>query len=171
MGFQISQAKRELIWVKVALMAPSGGGKTYSALRLASGMREELKKLGIETKILMANSESTRGRYYANEFEYDILDVQSPHEPEMYAELIDYAVSEGYKILIMDSTSHEWEGKGGCLELHTRAGGTYQAWAKVTPRHNKFIEAIADSPLHIIATMRGKDQYEMEKEDGKTIFD
>ena len=31
---------------------------------------------------------------------------------------------------------------------------------KVTPRHNKFINAIADSPIHIIATMRGKDQYE-----------
>lgn len=40
---------------------------------------------------------------------------------------------------------------------------------KVTPRHNKFINAIADSPIHIIATMRGKDQYEVNKDDrGKT---
>lgn len=40
---------------------------------------------------------------------------------------------------------------------------------KVTPRHNKFINAIADSPIHIIATMRGKDQYEVSKDDrGKT---
>lgn len=40
---------------------------------------------------------------------------------------------------------------------------------KVTPRHNKFIASIADSPIHIIATMRGKDQYEIEKgeNDGK----
>ena len=36
---------------------------------------------------------------------------------------------------------------------------------KVTPRHNKFIEAITTSPIHIIATMRGKDQYEVEKDD------
>ena len=59
--------------------------------------------------------------------------------------------------------------KGGCLELQQQAGGTYQAWGKVTPRHNKFIEAIADSPIHLIATMRGKDQYELEKDEkGKT---
>lgn len=36
---------------------------------------------------------------------------------------------------------------------------------KVTPRHNRFINAIADSPIHIIATMRGKDQYETSKDD------
>lgn len=36
---------------------------------------------------------------------------------------------------------------------------------KVTPRHDRFIQAIADSPIHIIATMRGKDQYETSKDD------
>lgn len=36
---------------------------------------------------------------------------------------------------------------------------------KVTPRHNKFVDALTTSPIHIIATMRGKDQYEVEKDD------
>ena len=67
--------------------------------------------------------------------------------------------------MIIDSSSHEWEGRGGCLELHQQAGGQYQHWKNITPRHNKFIEAIADAPIHIIATMRGKDQYEMTKDD------
>lgn len=146
-------------------MAPSGGGKTYSALRIATGMKEALKEMGVETGIAMLNTEASRGSYYSNEFEYDILDVPSPHEPEKYVDYINDAVNAGYEILIIDSTSHEWEGKGGCLDLHAKAGGTYQAWAKVTPRHNKFIEAIADSPIHIIATMRGKDQYAMETSD------
>lgn len=170
MGFQVKKAKREKIYVKIALMAPSGGGKTYGSLRLATGMAEEIKKeTGKDAKILMANTEQKRGYYYANEFDYDIVDIDAPHNPEKYVELIEFAVSEGYDILIIDSTSHEWEGKGGCLELQQQAGGTYQAWAKVTPRHNKFITAIADSPIHIIATMRGKDQYEINKDDrGKT---
>ena len=170
MGFQVKKAKREKIYVKIALMAPSGGGKTYGSLRLATGMAEEIKKeTGKDAKILMANTEQKRGYYYANEFDYDIVDIDAPHNPEKYVELIEFAVSEGYDILIIDSTSHEWEGKGGCLELQQQAGGTYQAWAKVTPRHNKFITAIADSPIHIIATMRGKDQYEVSKDDrGKT---
>ena len=170
MAFQVKKAKREKIFVKVALMAPSGGGKTYSALRLATGMKSEIEKTsGKEAKILLANTEQKRGYYYANEFDYDIVDIDAPHEPEKYVDLINFAVEEGYDILIIDSSSHEWEGKGGCLELQQKAGGTYQAWGKVTPRHNKFISAIADSPIHIIATMRGKDQYEMTKDDkGKT---
>ena len=169
-GFQVKKAKREKIYVKLALMAPSGGGKTYGGLRLATGMAEEIKnETGKDAKILLANTEGKRGYYYADEFNYDIVDVDPPHNPEKYVELIEFAVQEGYDILIIDSSSHEWEGKGGCLELHQQAGGTYQSWARVTPRHNKFINAIADSPIHIIATMRGKDQYEMTKDDkGKT---
>lgn len=170
MAFQVKKAKREKIYVKLALMAPSGGGKTYGSLRLASGMADEIKKeTGKDAKILLANTEQKRGYYYANEFDYDIVDIEPPHNPEKYVELIDFAVSEGYDILIIDSSSHEWEGKGGCLELQQQAGGTYQAWSKITPRHNRFIDAIADSPIHIIATMRGKDQYEVNKDDrGKT---
>ena len=170
MAFQVKKAKREKIYVKIALMAPSGGGKTYGSLRLATGMAEEIEKeTGKKTRILLANTEAKRGYYYANEFDYDIVDIDPPHNPEKYVELIEFAVKEGYDILIIDSSSHEWEGKGGCLELHQQAGGTYQSWAKVTPRHNKFINAIADSPIHIIATMRGKDQYEMNKDDkGRT---
>lgn len=166
MAFQVKKAKREKIYVKVALMAPSGGGKTYSALRLATGMAREIEKeTGRPAKILMGNTESKRGYYYAGEFSYDIVDIEPPHNPEKYVEFIQFAVDEGYDILILDSASHEWEGKGGCLELHGQAGGKYQDWAKVTPRHNKFINALADSQLHVICTMRGKDQYEMEKDD------
>lgn len=167
MAFQIKKAVREKIFVKVALMAPSGGGKTYGALRLATGMAEEMKKqTGKDVKILLANTEGKRGYYYANEFAYDIVDVEAPHNPERYVELIEYAENEGYHILILDSSSHEWEGKGGCLELQQQAGGNYQAWGKITPRHDKFIHALADCKMHTIATMRGKDQYEMEKDQG-----
>ena len=165
-NFVVKKAKREKIFTKIALMAPSGGGKTYGALRLATGMANEIKKeTGKEARILMGNTESKRGYYYANEFDYDIVDIEAPHNPEKYVDLIDFAVKEGYSILIIDSSSHEWEGKGGCLELHQQAGGAYQSWSKVSPRHQKFINAIADSPIHIIATMRGKDQYEMNKDE------
>lgn len=166
MAFQVKKAKREKIYPKIAIIAPSGGGKTYGGLRLATGMAEEIEKeTGKKAKILMGNTESKRGLYYANEFDYDIVDLDAPYNPEKFVELIEFAVEEGYDILIIDSSSHEWEGKGGCLELQQQAGGTYQSWAKVTPRHQKFINAIADSPITIIATMRGKDQYEMSKDE------
>lgn len=162
MDFKVKKAKREKIYVKLALMAPSGGGKTYGSLRLSKGMAEEIKKeTGKDAKILMVNTEQKRGYYYANEFDYDIVDLEAPYEPEKFVDVIKFAQDEGYDILILDSTSPEWDGAGGCLELQQKAGGTYQAWGKITPRHDRFIHAIADSPMHIIATMRGKDQYEM----------
>lgn len=168
MALQIKKAVRELVFTKIALMGASGSGKTYSALRLAKGMTEELEKvLGKEIKTLMVNTEKSRGLYYANEFAYDIAAIDAPHEPEKYASAIADAVELGYDILIMDSTSPEWEGSGGCLSLQQLAGGRYQDWGKVTPRHDKFLLAIAESPIHIIATMRGKDAYEMENTDGK----
>lgn len=170
MAFKAQKAVREKIYTKIALMSPSGGGKTYSALRLATGMADELEKItGTRPRILMANTEGARGRYYANEFDYDIIDLVAPFVPEQFVEAIDYAISEEYGILVMDSTSHEWEGKGGCLELHQKNGGKYQDWKYVTPRHDAFIDKLAISSIHIIATMRGKDQYDMEKDDkGKT---
>lgn len=170
MGFTVQKAVREKIYIKVALMAPSGGGKTYSALKLATGMKNELEKLtGKPAKILLANTEHARGRYYANEFEFDIIDLVAPFNPEQFIEAIDFAMANKYAILVMDSTSPEWEGKGGCLELQQKAGGTYQAWGKVTPRHDAFINKLSESQIHLIATMRGKDQYEMEKDNnGKT---
>ena len=164
--FNAQKALREKIFTKLAIMSPSGGGKTYSSLRVATGMAEEIEKMtGKKGRILLGNTEGARGRYYADEFDYDIVDLESPYNPELFVDFIKFAVDEQYDILIIDSSSAEWEGKGGCLELHQNAGGTYQAWGKVTPRHDRFIQAIATSPIHIIATMRGKDQYEIEKDD------
>lgn len=168
--FTIQKATRKNVSIKVALMSPSGGGKTYSSLRLATGMAKELERMnGKKSRIIMINTEGARGYYYANEFDYEVVDINPPYNPEKFIQAIQFVEREGADIIIMDSTSHEWEGKGGCLELHTQAGGRYQDWAKVTPRHEQFIEAMAKSPVHIIATMRGKDKYELEKDDnGKT---
>ena len=172
-NFKVQKAVREKIAVKIALMGPSGSGKSYSALRLATGMLEEMKKTGTDVgtngRILFANTEGSRGRYYANEFDYDIVDLVPPYAPEQFTELINYAVEEKYAILIIDSTSAEWEGKGGCLELQQQAGGRYQDWKLITPRHDKFIDTMQYSPIHIIATMKGKDQYEVDKDErGRT---
>lgn len=166
MHFEVKKAKREKVFTKIALMGASGSGKTYSALRLATGMAEELEKTnGKPAKVLFGNTEQSRGLYYADKFDYDIVDIEAPFSPEKYIEFIEFAVESGYDILVIDSTSPEWDGVGGCLEAHTLAGGKYQDWSKVTPRHEKFLAALANSPIHIIATMRGKDQYEMEKDD------
>ena len=165
MALKIKKAVREQVYTKIALMGSSGSGKTYSALRLAKGMAEALsKQLGRPAKILMANTEGSRGVYYANEFDYDICDIEAPYSPETYIELINDAVEAGYDILILDSASPEWDGKGGCLELHAMLGGRQTDWKDISPRHNKFLDTIEKSPIHIVATLKGKDTYEIDKD-------
>ena len=73
------------------------------------------------------------------------------------------------EVIIVDSITHEWNGKGGCLELHEKLGGRFQDWAKITPRHQNFIDAILGSKCHVITTVRRKTDYSMDRDrNGKT---
>lgn len=160
MGFQ--KAKREKLWAKVLLAGPSGAGKTYSALKLATGIA---KKCG--SSVAAIDTENGRIRYYADEFEFDDMQLEEPYSPEKYIEAIEDAVNSGYKVLIIDSISHEW---AYCNEVHDKMpGNSYTNWGKITPRHNAFMEKILQSPIHVIATVRGKDAYTMEDKNGKQI--
>jgi GTPase SAR1 family protein len=159
------KAKREQIWIKVLLAGPSGSGKTYSALRLATGIA---KRTG--SRIAAIDTESGRIRYYANEFDFDDMQLTEPFTPERYNQAIDDAIEAGYKILIIDSTTHEWKGKGGCIEIHDAIpGNTYTAWGKVKPRHQTFVDKLIQSPIHLISTVRGKDEYVLEDKNGKQV--
>jgi hypothetical protein len=168
-GFQ--KATRENIWAKILLISPSGGGKSYSALTLASGIAESLaEKSGAEQRIAFIGTESSRDRYYAEEFDYDLLQLKPPFTPESFINAIDLAINEGYKVVVLDSLTHEWAGQGGVLEIHSKIpGNSYTAWGKVTPRHNKFMDKIIESDVFVIATVRGKDKYVLEEENGKQV--
>ena len=80
----------------------------------------------------------------------------------------------GYDVAIIDSLSHQWDGEGGILRrkeaLDQRPGANSWAnWAQFTPEHQAFIESIKQAPIHIIATMRAKQDYVLEQGDkGKT---
>lgn len=161
MGFQ--KAKKEQIWVKLLLNAPSGGGKTYGALRVATGLAK-----ACNSRIAAIDTENGRIRYYADEFDFDDMQLEEPYSPEKYIAAIDEAVKSGYKVLIIDSTSHEWN---FCLEQVNNMPGSnsYTKWKTITPRHNAFVEKILQSPVHIISTVRGKDEYILEDSNGKKV--
>ena len=112
-GFQ--KAKREQIWVKALLAGPSGSGKTYSALRLATGIQSK-----VGGGIAAIDTENRRIRYYADEFSFDDMQLQAPYSPEKYVDAIDQAIDAGYKILIIDSITHEWD---YCLDIHSKMPG------------------------------------------------
>lgn len=160
------KAERRKAKLKLALCGPSGSGKTYSALRIATGMGG---------KIAFIDTENDSGQLYSSDFNYDIVSIAPPFSVDKYITAIKAAETEGYDVLIIDSLSHAWSKQGGILdEVDKRAGSSANkftsGWREATPMHDRFIDAILQSPLHIIATMRAKTAYEIEKDEkGKNI--
>lgn len=159
-GFQ--KAKREQVWLKVLLSGASGSGKSYSALKVATGIAKECG-----SGIAYIGTEGSRNKYYADEFDYDLLELKEPFECEKYIEAIDAAVEAGYKVLIIDSMTHEWKWLN---DVHDKMpGNSFTNWGKLKPRHHKFMDKILNSPIHIIATARGKDDWVLEDKNGKQV--
>jgi hypothetical protein len=102
---------------------------------------------------------------------FDTMEILPPFTPEKYIGGIEAAEAAGYDILIIDSTTHEWNGSGGVLELVKQVakakfgGNDWSAWSELTPRHQKFIDAILNSNMHIIGTMRSKTETEQITDD------
>ena len=159
-GFQ--KAKREQVWLKVLLSGASGSGKSYSALKVATGLAQ---KCG--SGIAYIGTEGSRNKYYADEFDYDLLELEEPFKCEKYMEAIDAAVSAGYKVLIIDSMTHEWKWLN---DVHDKMpGNSFTNWGKLKPRHNKFMDKVLNSPIHVIATARGKDDWVLEDKNCKQV--
>jgi len=153
-------------FLRAALCGVSGSGKTYTALQLAGLIRPD-------ARIAVVDTERGSASKYADLFEFDVIELQS-YEAENYTRAIAAAAQAGYTCLVIDSLSHAWNGTGGMLEQVDNAsarakGNSYAAWRDVTPQQNRLIDAILQAPIDIIATMRSKTEYVVEKnERGKS---
>lgn len=156
MAVQIRKAERAKSKLRVGLSGPSGSGKTYSALLMAFGL------VGSWEKIVLIDTENGSGELYSNLGPYNVITLSAPFSPESYIEAIEAAQAAGMEAIVIDSVSHEWDGKGGCLQINEMLanakykGNTWAAWSEVTPRHQKFIEAITTASCHVITTARSK---------------
>ena len=148
------KAERRRSFIKLAITGPSGSGKTYSALLLAQGLGG---------KIAMIDTESGSGEMYSSLGDYDALQIDAPFTIQKYVAAIRGAQSAGYDMLIIDSLTHAWAGEGGLLaqkeSLDARGGNSYTNWATITKQHEQFKATLLQTPIHIIATMRSKQDY------------
>lgn len=153
-----SKAIRERLRLRLALIGPSGSGKSMSALAIATGLGGRIAAIDTEHNSL---------NIYADAFEFDVCSLES-FSPLSYIEAINSAASEGYEVLIIDSLSHAWMGKGGILEqvdnASKRSGGgnSFAGWRDVTPLHNRLVDTMLSFPGHLIVTMRSKTEYVIE---------
>jgi len=164
---QLQQATRKQVKMRLGLSAVSGAGKTYSALLLAKGL------CGDWSKIAVIDTENGSAALYSHLGPFQWLELKPDFSPERYIEAIKTCEKAGMQVCIIDSIAHEWEGEGGVLDLCDRIGGGFQqAWKQMTPRHDKFKQAILQSPMHIITTVRRKQEYiltEVTNKQGKTV--
>ena len=154
--------------LRLAIAGPSGSGKTYTSLSIASHLGEQ---------VALVDTEHGSASKYADLFSFDVATMSAPFAPDKYIRAIAEAAQAGYKVIILDSVSHAWNGNGGILSLVEEAGkrnkssNSFAAWADVTPIQNRFIEAIVSSDIHIIATMRSKQEYVQERDsNNKTVI-
>lgn len=167
MAFQFTQATKFQARGRIALIGPSGSGKTFSALRIAQG---------IGGRIAVIDTEHGSASKYAGHPglpAFDRLNLDT-FGPKVYVEAILAAESAEYDVVIVDSLSHAWAGKGGALEQVEAAkggdAGRFGGWRTVTPQHNALVDAIVGCRCHLIGTMRSKQEFALDKgSDGKVV--
>ena len=157
---EIKKAQRKKAKLRLGIAAPSGAGKTYSALLLAFGMGG---------KVGLIDTEHGSGHLYAHLGEYDVIEIAAPYTVAKYTEAIHAFEQAGYSTIIIDSLSHAWAGEGGLLDkqgkIADRGTNSFAAWRTITPEHNALVDAMLQSPCHVIATMRAKQDYVLETND------
>ncbi len=169
MNYTFRKATRENVSLLIGLAGASGAGKTYTAMRLASGISGKKRFVVLDT-------ENGRASHYADQFDFDVLELREPFTPHSYAEAIKAADDAGYPVIVVDSASHEYAGSGGVLDMQeeefTRMGGRDSAkmlsWVKPKMEHKKMMQRLLQTKAHLILCFRAEAKIEVIKEDGKT---
>lgn len=153
---QLQQTQRQNVKLRLGVSGASGFGKTFSALQLAHGMTHDWSKIAV------IDTENSSASLYADLGNFNVLNLNPPYSPERYIKAIETCEEANIEVIIIDSITHEWQGSGGCLQIHEQYGGRFQDWAPVKKRHQLFIDKILQSKCHIITTARRKTDYSLD---------
>lgn len=158
---KIRSAERMQAKIKLAIQGLAGSGKSFSALKIAKGLIQDY------SKVVVIDTENGSADLYAEMGDYNVLTLETPHTPEKYMKAIDKCVEFGAECIIIDSISHAWD---NLLQHHATMGGnSFTNWGKITPRHKAFVNKFLEAPVHIIATMRTKQDYIITQKNGKQV--
>ncbi|MGQ0452586.1 AAA family ATPase, partial [Bacillus sp. SS-TM] len=86
-----------------------------------------------------------------------------------YQQAIELLKKSGCEVVIADSLSHAWEGIGGILDQQQDLGGRFQDWKTMKPVIKEFIKSLTENDVHIIATLRTKQEYQAERDDNDKL--
>lgn len=175
---QIRRAIRENARLVIAFCGLSGSGKTRSAIEFGFGLA------GYDASALgFLDLENKRGSLYADCLDnhpknpkkerFWIADLQPPFSPSRLVSAIKQYQDHGVKVLIIDSTSHEWEGEGGAMQIaeDNKTKGGKLNWAKGKGEHKKFVNTMLQSDMHIIVCLRAREKTQEKTVNGKVVVE
>ncbi len=158
---ELQTASRKRVKIKCALQGPSSSGKTKSALYIAYGLCPDWSKIAV------IDTENRSSELYSDVGDFKVLHLGPPFSPERYIEALNTCVKAGMKVVIVDSLTHEWE---YILDAHgAMPGNSFTNWTKFTPRHNGLVNAMLQADVHIIGTIRTKQDYVLSEKNGKQV--
>ncbi|CAM5384051.1 AAA family ATPase [Streptomyces californicus] len=166
--FSFTPATREAAKARIGLQGPAGSGKTKSALRIAEGLAKGGSIGVIDTERGSALTYAPvpgKPELGGHEFGHMPMDT---HDPRHLIQAIAAARAASISVLIVDSWSHFWNGRGGLLTIVEEAGrkpgagGSFGGWREGNPIEQDMLDALLNYPGHVIATMRTKGDYVIE---------
>lgn len=161
MTFTFAPAQRRDTHLLIALAGASGSGKTFSAMRLATGICGDKPFAVIDT-------EAGRALHYADQFTFRHADFAPPFTPERYLEAVKAAEKDGFEAIVVDSMSHEFDGEGSIMEAAEASGIKGPgAWKDPKMRHKKMMNAFLQVRTHLIFCLRAEEKIDMSKKDDR----
>jgi ABC-type dipeptide/oligopeptide/nickel transport system ATPase subunit len=164
--FEAKPAVRESVPLLVGLMGCSGSGKTFSALRLATGIQSV-----VGGDIFGIDTEARRMLHYADQFKFKHIEFNAPFGSLDYLAAIDHCIKQGAKVIVIDSMTHEHSGPGGYLltqdaEVERMAGNDYAkrdrvkmaAWIKPSGLRQRMISGLLQMNANFIFCFRAKEK-------------
>jgi hypothetical protein len=186
--FEVRKAVRESVPVWIGLGGASGGGKTLSALRIATGIQKI-----VGGRISLIDTEAERSTVYApkkgdtarppDTFDFDLVPFSEPFGSLEYLNALRQCHERGSRVVIVDSWSHEHESSGGLLEqfeeeLERLSKGDEAkaervkmlAWKKPKAGRRRMINGALAMKIFVIGCFRTKNAIKLKKgEDPKRI--
>ncbi len=178
--FILNPAVREQVPLFVGLVGAPGTGKTYSALRLATGMKEVHGG-----PIIVIDTENRRALHYADKFDFMHMPFGAPFGSLDYLAALQEAASHNPSAIVIDSMSHEHEGPGGLLDAHEKAvtkmvgegaeqwkrdKAGFSAWAGPKTNRRALLHGLTRLNTNVIACFRAQEKTKpVRNEKGKMV--
>jgi len=164
--FKPKKATRKGQRLRLSIDGPTGSGKTWTGLQMATVLAEG-------NPICLIDTERGSSGLYGDTYDFDIVDFDPPYDPRDLRSAI-RQLSDEYAVIIVDSLSHFWLGEGGTMDIVDNANkrsnnpNKFAGWAEGTPAQRDMVDALLSANCHIITTMRSKMAYALDEKNRPT---